>query len=134
MKIHIARLLHLASAPLKIVIFMVALIIATLPMPLENAYAQTRANDKLNLDLERVDIHILIDTVSRRTGKNFIVDPRVKATVTLIAPEPVSNDKLYNIFLSILDVHGFAAVQVGSFIKIVPLAVGVESAVPVLRE
>jgi len=35
------------------------------------------------------------------------------------------------LFLSVLDVHGFAAVESGSFTKIVPAAVGVQSAVPV---
>ena len=72
--------------------------------------------------------------MSIRTGINFIVDPRVKATVNVVSPEPVDADKLYEIFLSVLEVHGYAAVQVGQLIKIVPSSVGVQNAVPLVSE
>lgn len=83
--------------------------------------------------MKNVSIHSLIETVSTLTGKNFIVDPRVNANVTVVSPTPVSADQLYNLFLSVLEVHGFAAVDTGSFIKIVPMTVGVQSAVPVVK-
>jgi len=46
-------------------------------------------NESFTVNLKNVDIHTLIETVSSRTGKNFIVDPRVQATVTVISSEPV---------------------------------------------
>lgn len=95
---------------------------------------QSTESETFTLNLNNVDIRSLIETVSTRTGKNFIVDPRVKATVTVISAEPVSADRLYEMFLSILDVHGYAAVPVGSVTKIVPMATGVQGAVPVLPE
>ncbi len=67
-----------------------------------------------------VDISALISTVAEVTGRNFIVDPRVRAKVTVISHRPVSADELYRVFLSILQVHGFAAVESGEVIKIIP--------------
>lgn len=98
------------------------------------AQAQSTAEDAYIPNLVNVDIHNLIETVSQRTGKNFIVDPRVNAKVTVVSSESMDAEELYDLFLSILDVHGFAAVPAGGFIKIVPAAIGVQSAVPVLRE
>lgn len=100
-------------------------------IPFQSINAQSTTNESFTVNLKSVDIHTLIETVSSRTGKNFIVDPRVRATVTVISSEPVDAEKLYMLFLSVLDVHGFAAVESGSFTKIVPAAVGVQSAVPV---
>lgn len=82
---------------------------------------QAQLNDgKVTLNLREADLDALIATVSEATGKNFIVDPRVKAKVNLISAKPMSADELYNVFLSVLQVHGFAAVDKGGIIKIVP--------------
>jgi general secretion pathway protein D len=73
-----------------------------------------------SLNLKNADIHSLIETVALATGKNFIVDPRVQGKVTVISSSTVSADEIYEVFLSILDVHGFIAAPSGSSIKIVP--------------
>ena len=103
-------------------------------IPVRSILAQSTANELFDVNLKNVDIHTLIETVSSRTGKNFIVDPRVQATVTVVSSEPADAEKLYILFLSVLDVHGFAAVETGSFTKIVPSTVGVQSAVPVQKQ
>ena len=103
-------------------------------IPFQSSYAQSTVNESFAVNLKNVDIHTLIETVSSRTDKNFIVDPRVQANVTVISSEPVDAEKLYEMFLSVLDVHGIAAVEAGSFIKIVPTTVGVQSAVPVQKQ
>lgn len=73
------------------------------------------------LNLKNADIQSLIQTVSRQTGRNFVVDPRVKARVTVISSSPLSSDELYETFLAVLQVHGYAAVPAGDdLIKIVP--------------
>ena len=72
------------------------------------------------LNLKNSDIHTLIQTVSRQSGKNFVVDPRVKARVTVISAQPLSADELYETFLSVLQVHGYSAVPGRDLIKIVP--------------
>ncbi len=78
------------------------------------------SNGMVTLNLRDADIEALIATVSEATGKNFIVDPRVKARVNLISAKPMPPDELYNVFLSVLQVHGYAAVAKGEVIKIVP--------------
>lgn len=75
---------------------------------------------EVTLNLKNVDIRALIETVSEATGKNFVVDPRVKAKVTVISSQPMSPKEIYQVFLSILQVHGYSAVPVGEVIKIVP--------------
>jgi len=72
------------------------------------------------LNLKNADIHSLIQTVSRQSGRNFVVDPRVKARVTVISSTPLNSDELYETFLSVLQVHGYAAVPSGDLTKIVP--------------
>jgi general secretion pathway protein D len=74
----------------------------------------------VTLNLKDADISALISTVAAVTDKNFIIDPRVKGKVTVISSRPMNNDEVYQVFLSILKVHGFAAVPSGEVIKIVP--------------
>jgi general secretion pathway protein D len=58
--------------------------------------------------------------VSEVTGKNFIIDPRVNAKVTMLSSTPMSADAFYQAFLSVLQVYGYVAVPAGKVIKIVP--------------
>lgn len=82
---------------------------------------QTFAEEgQITLNLKEADIRALISTVSKFTGKNFVVDPRVKAQVTVVSSRSMSESEVYEVFLSVLQVHGYAAVPVGSIIKIVP--------------
>lgn len=74
----------------------------------------------VTLNLKDADIGALIGTVAEVTGTNFIVDPRVKGKVTVVSSKPMESDEVYQVFLSILKVHGFAAVPSGSVVKIVP--------------
>lgn len=80
-----------------------------------NVLAQTHT-----LNLKNADIQALISTVAEITGNNFIVDPRVEGQVTVISSREMSPDEVYDVFLSVLRVHGYAAVPSGSVIKIVP--------------
>jgi general secretion pathway protein D len=115
--------------------FVVALVICLALLP-EKVRAEDGLyeNDQFTINLNNVDIGVLIEQVSSQTGRNFIIDPRVRANVTVVSAEPVDAEGLYKLFLSVLEVHGYAAVTSGSFTKIVPMAVGVQSAVPVLTD
>ena len=62
----------------------------------------------------------MIEAVGEVTGKNFILDPRVKAQVTMLSAAPMSPDAFYEAFLSILSVYGFVAVPSGDVVKILP--------------
>ena len=66
------------------------------------------------------DLGQIIQAVSEVTGKNFIVDPRVNAKVTMLSATPMSAAAFYEAFLSVLQVYGYVAVPAGKIIKIVP--------------
>ncbi|MGA7799928.1 MAG: type II secretion system secretin GspD [Gammaproteobacteria bacterium] len=93
-------------------------------------WVKAAAAESVTLNLKDADIGALIGTVSQITGKNFIVDPRVKGKVTVISSHPMSSDEVYQVFLSILQVHGFAAVRSGDVIKIVPDINAKQDAIP----
>ncbi|WP_051361784.1 type II secretion system secretin GspD [Solimonas soli] len=78
------------------------------------------AHADITLNLKDADINTLIATVSDVTGKNFIVDSRVKGKVTVISASPMNSNALYETFLAVLQVNGFAAVPSGGAIKIIP--------------
>ena len=76
----------------------------------------------VTLNLKDADISTLIATVSEVTGKNFVIDPRVKGKVTVVSSSPMDANAVYATFLSVLEVNGFAAIPSGASIKIVPEA------------
>lgn len=86
--------------------------------------------EAMTLNLKDADINAVIATVSEMTGRNFIVDPRVKGRVTVISSRPMESDEIYQVFLSLLDVHGFAAVPGKNVTKIVPGVNAKQDAVP----
>lgn len=83
------------------------------------------------VNLKDADISALVSEVAEVTGKNFVVDPRVKGTITVISSKALSADELYELFLGVLSVNGFAAVPSGSAIKIVPDVTAKQFGVPV---
>lgn len=90
--------------------------------------------EPITLNLKDADINAVINTVSKVTGKNFIVDPRVKGRVNIISSRPMDKGEIYQVFLSILDVHGFSAVPSGNIIKILPNASAKQGALPVATD
>ncbi len=96
------------------------------------ATAMAQENENFTLNLKNTDIHSLIATVSKQTGKNFVIDPRVKAKVTVVSAEPMDAQQLYQVFLSVLQVHGYSAVPTGDLIKIVPDVTAKQGPVPIL--
>ena len=66
------------------------------------------------------DIRQIVEAVGEVTGRNFILDPRVNAKVTMLSSTPMSPDAFYEAFLSILQVNGYVAMTSGDVIKIVP--------------
>ena len=93
-----------------------AAMVAVTHLP-SNALAQS-----FTLNLQDADIETLITTVSEVTGRNFIVDPRVQGKVTVISARPLRDNEVYQVFLSVLNVHGYVAVQAGNVTKILPEA------------
>jgi len=84
------------------------------------AQAQAAQQTTITPAFRDADLTQIIEAVSQITGKTFIVDPRVRAQVTILSSTPMSPDAFYETFLSILQVHGFVAVPSGNSIKIIP--------------
>jgi general secretion pathway protein D len=84
------------------------------------AAAPAQSQGSITPNYKDADLGQIIEAVSAVTGKNFIVDPRVRAQVTMLSSTPMSPQAFYEAFLSILQVHGFVAVPAGDVVKIVP--------------
>ncbi len=82
------------------------------------------------INLKNADIRELITQISTITGKSFIVDPRVKGKVTVISSTSLNTDATYELFLSVLRVHGYAAVPTGNVVKIVQQVLAKQSGNP----
>ncbi len=82
--------------------------------------AAPAAGTTITPNYKDADLTQIIQAVSEVTGKNFIVDPRVNAKVTMLSATPMSPDAFYQAFLSVLQVYGYVAVPAGNVIKIIP--------------
>jgi general secretion pathway protein D len=95
------------------------------------AAAEQAGKGGVNLDFANADINAVIQAISQMTGRNIVVDPRVKGTLTLTTQRPVSKSVAYDLLLSALRLQGFSAVQSGSVVRVVPESEAKFYAVPV---
>lgn len=76
----------------------------------------------VTLNFVDADIEGVVKAMAQITGKNFVIDPRVKGTVNIISAQPIARDDVYDVFLSALRLQGFAAVEDHDLVKILPEA------------
>lgn len=72
------------------------------------------------LNFNEVDISTMVKFISDLTGKNIIMDDRVKGKISVFSPSTISIDEAFSVFTSVLDLKGFSVVQVGKVYKILP--------------
>ena len=96
------------------IVVIVALVSVLLPVA-------TGAAEGVRLNLRDAELRAFIELVARVTGRNFIVDPRVRGTVTIVAPEMVEPDAVYRIFLNVLQLNRLAVVVGDGADRIVPM-------------
>jgi general secretion pathway protein D len=89
------------------------------------------AAEQVTLNFSDADLVAVINSVSQITGKNFIIDPRVKGKVTVVSSKPLNEEEVFSVFLSVLQVHGFATVETKNAIKIIPDATAKQAATPI---
>lgn len=92
-----------------------------------NTYAEGYSG---TLNLKNADIREVVTQISAITGKSFIIDPRVKGNVTVVSNTKMDSDTTYELFLSVLRVHGYAAVPSGNVIRIVQQVLAKQSGNP----
>ena len=95
------------------------------------AFAQTDAagakrlgKDRLTLNFANAELEAVVRTVGELVGKTFIVDPRIKGTLTLQSDAPVTRAQAYQQLLTQLRLAGYSAVQTGRVVRVVPEADG----------
>jgi len=71
------------------------------------------------VNMKDADISAFIGQIADITGKSFVIDPRVKGKVTVVSTETMNTEAVYELFLSVLKVHGYAAVPAGDVIMVV---------------
>lgn len=90
--------------------------------PLSNRTARRADPDVVTLNFINADIEGVVKVMTEITGKNFVVDPRVKGTVTIVSAKPMQRALVYDVFLSALRLQGFAAVEDRGIVNILPEA------------
>ncbi|MBO6656631.1 MAG: type II secretion system secretin GspD [Pseudomonadales bacterium] len=90
----------------------------------------TAEKETWKVNLKNADIREFVTQVSSITGKSFVVDPRVKGNVTVVSTASMDKEAVYELFLSVLRVHGYAAVPAGSVTKVVQQVLAKQSSNP----
>ncbi len=100
------------------------------------SFAQPADEEELiSLDFADVELPVVIDTISRLTGYNFIYDDRVRGRVTIVSPTEVTIDQAFAVFESVLKVKGFSLVLgPGNTYKILPIRDIKESSVDTIKD
>jgi general secretion pathway protein D len=89
------------------------------------------ARQFVTLDFDNVEVGVLVKFVSELTGKNFLIDDKVKGKVTIMSPRKIPLDDVYSVFLSVLELNGLTVVPSGSMIKIIPSSSAREKALEI---
>ena len=87
-----------------------------------SATAMAAQDEKISLNFVNADIGEVVKAISQITGRNFLIDPRVKGTVNIVSTTPVPAPLAYDILLSALRMQGFAAVESDGVTKVLPEA------------
>ncbi len=85
-----------------------------------SAAARPAGPDMVTLNFVNADIEGVVKAVSEITGKNFVLDPRVKGTINIVSAKPMSRALVYDVFLSAMRLQGFAAVEERGRVAILP--------------
>lgn len=96
-----------------------------LSLPARPVLAQQNA---VELDLRDADLRSFVQIVSEATGRNFVLDPQVRGTVTVLAPQAMSAAALYEVFLNVLELNRLTVIEGAEADRIVPMNVARELA------
>ena len=86
------------------------------------------------LNFSEVDISTMVKFISDLTGKNFVMDDRVKGKISVFSPAKLSTEEAFNVFTSVLELKGFTVVQAGKVYKIIPTAAAKQAGMKILSD
>lgn len=99
------------------------------------APALSVSEDGLYLNAVDTEIREIIKQISKATGKNFLIDDKVRGKVTILSEKKMTTDEAYQAFLSALEVLGFTVVNgPGDLIKIIPLKDALSNPLPIYKD
>ncbi len=98
------------------------LFFTTLILTLFLSVLSVQAAGGVVMNFSDVDIATMVKFISELTGKNFILDERVKGKISIFSPSKLSTEEAFSLFTSVLELKGFTLVQSGKIYKIVPSA------------
>src|ERR1700694_2159645 len=104
----------------KVVVSVMLLMVSLGPVSGANPGVKLQQGATITPNYKDAELGQIIQAVSEVTGKNFIIDPRVNAKVTMLSASPMSPAAFYEAFLAVLQVYGYVAVPAGKVIKIIP--------------
>src|SRR5204862_1569448 len=113
---------RLAADPRHVTMLMPRLLAAAALATLLLAVPARAADEPVTLNFVNADIEAVVKAVAEMTGRNFVLDPRVKGVVNIISARPVPVSLVYPTLLSALRLQGYAAVESNGITKIVPEA------------
>ena len=114
---------------------LIVVLLSATALTVQAQVAASEDGKSWTVNIRNADIQAFISQIADMTGKNFVVDPRVRARdVTVVSTKALSATEVYELFLSVLQVHGYAAVPSGDIIKIVPNTTAKQSNLPLVGE
>src|SRR5260370_40590 len=96
--------------------------------PLLLAVSARAADEPVTLNFVNADIEAVVKAVAEMTGRNFVLDPRVKGVINIVSARPVPASLVYPPLLSALRLPGYAAVETDGITNVVPEAAGQQPA------
>src|SRR5512140_435005 len=84
------------------------------------------------LNFSAVDISTMVKFISDLTGKNFVMDDRVKGKISVFSPTKLTPDEAFNLFTSVLELKGFTLIKAGKVYKIIPTAAAKQAGMAIL--
>ena len=91
---------------------------------------EQRRTGKVFLNFQNADISLVVKFMSELTGKNIVLDPNVKGTITISSAKPVSIKQTWDLFVMSLTLQGYGVVEDKNFVRILPIAQAVPLAEP----
>ncbi|MBU0902244.1 MAG: type II secretion system secretin GspD [Gammaproteobacteria bacterium] len=94
-------------------------ILASTALSMANA-TEPETTDSWTINMKDADIRDFIEQISTISNQTFVIDPRVKGHVTVIAQEPMALAEVYKLFLSVMTTHGYAVMPDGNQLSVIP--------------
>ncbi len=98
------------------------------------AHGQTADDEMVRINMNKADIRDVIAWIAEQTQKNYIIDPRVKGRLSVLSNQEMTFAEAQEVFLTALDVYGFAVVESGNNVKVIPNAQARSAGLPLVEQ